>query len=111
MAVPSVAIRYDSGRFGAAAYRKCKPSFSTRKIEHSIPWLCASIKRVMLVRTSARDVPIRINFSESSTASADNDCEEASDVEDAWFGIRVGFGLSAICPSPVAGGRSIAQIL
>src|ERR1700722_16321508 len=33
-AAPSVAVRYDSGRFGAAAYRKCKPSSSTKKIEH-----------------------------------------------------------------------------
>ena len=37
--VPSVSVRYDSGRLGAAAYRKCRPSFSTRKIEHSIPSL------------------------------------------------------------------------
>src|SRR5271154_4993247 len=96
MAAPSVCLRYDSGKFGAAAYRRCRPSFSTRKIEHNIPVLCASIKEVMLVRTSVRDVPIRIIFNASSTASLDRGRGTASDVGEVCSKSRAGFELSAI---------------
>jgi hypothetical protein len=45
---------------------------SSGKIEHNIPSLWASFKMAMLVRTSVRDLPTRIIFTASSTASADN---------------------------------------
>src|SRR5438128_3106322 len=69
MHVPSVAAWYACGRFGATPYRRCNPSSSNRKIEHNIPSLWASIRRVILVRTSFRDAPMSIIFSASSTAS------------------------------------------
>jgi hypothetical protein len=38
---------------------------------------------MMLLRTSVRDVPMRIIFNASSTASLDSVCGEAGDIEDA----------------------------
>src|SRR5271154_5255833 len=52
MTIPSVAARYGSGRFGAAAYRKRGPSSSNRKIEHNVPGLWPSMRRAMDDRTS-----------------------------------------------------------
>src|ERR1700726_1723784 len=69
MHVPSVAAWYACGRCGATPYRRCNPSSSNRKIEHNIPSLWASIRRVILVRTSFRDAPMSIIFNASSTAS------------------------------------------
>ena len=70
-------------RFGAAAYRRCKPSSSSRKIEHDIPSVWPSMRWVTLVRTSFRGAPRRINFNASSTASLDRVCAGAGDVGDA----------------------------
>src|SRR5690242_16601210 len=83
MHTPSVAARYASGRFAAAAYRRCEPSSSSRKIEHDIPSLWASIRRVTLVSTSFRGAPRRIIFNAPSTASLDRLCDGAGDVGDA----------------------------
>ena len=56
------------GKIRSGAYRMSKPSSSTRKIEHGIPSLWASIKVAILVRISVRDLPTRIIFNASTTA-------------------------------------------
>src|SRR5712692_598304 len=81
MHVPSVAAWYACGRFAATPYRRCNPSSSNRKIEHNIPSLWASIRRVILVRTSFRDAPMSIIFSASSTASLGRVCAGDGDLE------------------------------
>src|SRR5712672_245928 len=83
MHVPSVAAWYACGRFAATPYRRCNPSSSNRKIEHNIPSLWASIRRVILVRTSFRDAPMSIIFSASSTASLGRVCAGDGDLEGA----------------------------
>src|SRR6202011_3039264 len=83
MHVPSVAAWYACGRFGATPYRRCNPSSSNRKIEHNIPSLWASIRRVILVRTSFRDAPMSIIFSASSTASLGRVCAGDGGLESA----------------------------
>src|SRR6266436_4840424 len=83
MHAPSVAAWNACGRFGATPYRRCNPSSSNRKIEHNIPSLWASIRRVILVRTSFRDAPISIIFSASSTASLGRVCAGDGDLESA----------------------------
>src|SRR6266436_5293962 len=84
MRTPSVAARYASGRFGAATYRKCNPSSSSRKIEHNIPSLWASIIRMRLVRTSFKDARMSITFNASSTASLGRVCARDGDVGSAF---------------------------
>jgi hypothetical protein len=79
----SVAARYAWGRFEAPAYRKCNPSSSTRKIEHNIPSLWDSIKRVTLVRISFRGAPRRIIFKASNTASLGRVWARTADERDA----------------------------
>src|SRR5882724_10164882 len=81
MHVPSVAAWNACGRFGATPYRRCNPSSSNRKIEHNIPSLWASIRRVILVRTSFRDAPMSIIFKASSTASLGRVCAGDGDIE------------------------------
>src|SRR5467141_3292294 len=81
MHVPSVAARYACGRFAVTPYRRCNPSSSNRKIEHNIPSLWASIRRVILVRTSFRDAPMSIIFNASSTASLGSVCAGDGDIE------------------------------
>src|SRR6266851_8539502 len=83
MHVPSVAARYACGRFAVTPYRRCNPSSSNRKIEHNIPSLWASIRRVILVRTSFRDAPMSIIVSASSTASLGRVCAGDGDLESA----------------------------
>src|SRR3984957_12756601 len=83
MHVPSVAAWYACGRFGGTPYRRGNPSSSNRKIEHNIPSLWASIRRVILVRTSFRDAPMSIIFSASSTASLGRVCAGDGDLEGA----------------------------
>src|SRR5260370_30769790 len=83
MHVASVAAWYAWGRCGATPYRRCNPFSSNRKIEHNIPSLWASIRRVILVRTSFRDAPMSIIFSASSTASLGRDCAGDGDLESA----------------------------
>src|SRR5580692_9225515 len=80
MRTPSVAARYAFGRFGAAPYCKCNPSSSSRKIEHNIPLLWASIRPMRLVRTSFKDAPMSIIFNASSTASLGRVCARDGDV-------------------------------
>src|SRR5260370_1319230 len=107
MHVPSVAAWYACGRFGATPYRRCNPSSSNRKIEHNIPSLWASIRRVILVRTSFRDVPMRIIFSASSTASLGRVCARDGDLEGAC---RLGNVLTfAINWPPTSDVRNIIQ--
>jgi hypothetical protein len=81
MHVPSVAARYACGKFAVTPYRRCNPSSSNRKIEHNIPSLWASIRRVILVRTSFRDAPMSIIFNASSTASLGRVCAGDGDIE------------------------------
>src|ERR1700732_3002596 len=83
MHVPSVAAWYACGRFAATPYRRCNPSSSNRKIEHNIPSLWASIRRVILVRTSIRAAPMSIIFSASSTASLGRVCAGDEDLDSA----------------------------
>src|SRR5580692_140888 len=108
MRTPSVAARYASGRFGAAPYCKCNPSSSSRKIEHNIPSLWASIRPMRLVRTSFKDAPMSIIFNASSTASLGRVCARDGDVGSACrLGDPLGF---AIYQRPVSrDASSIAQ--
>src|SRR5712672_2333539 len=97
MHVPSVAAWYASGRFAVTPYRRCNPSSSNRKIEHNIPSLWASIRRVILVRTSFRDAPMSIIFSASSTAALGRVCAGDGDLESAC---RLGNVLSFVINWP-----------
>src|SRR5713101_5075870 len=107
MHTPSVAAWNASGRL-AAPYRRCKPSSSTRKIEHNIPSLWASIRRVRVVRTSFRGAPRRIIFNASSTASLGRVCAGDGDVGSAC---RLGDALAFAINQPLVSrdASSIAQ--
>src|SRR5580704_14093548 len=59
-------------------------SSSSREIEHSIPVLSASIRRVIVVRTSFRGAPRRIIFNASSTASLGRVCAMDGDFGSAF---------------------------
>src|ERR1700736_3282301 len=108
MHVPSVAAWYACGRFAATPYRRCKPSSSTRKIEHNIPSLWASIRRVIVVRTSFRGAPRSIIFNASSTASPGSICAGDGDVGSACrLGDAVAFAINRPLVSRDA--SSIAQ--
>ena len=103
MHVPSIAAWYACGRFGPTPYRRCNPSSSNRKIEHNIPALWASIRRVILVRTSFRDAPMSIIFNASSTASLGRVCAGDGDLEGACrLGNDLTFAInwqrSRLCP-------------
>src|SRR6266478_1973764 len=63
---------------------KCNPSSSSRKIEHNIPSLWASIIRMRLVRTSFKDARMSITFNASSTASLGRVCASDGDVGSAF---------------------------
>src|ERR1700691_277331 len=80
MSIPSVAARYGSGKFGAAAYRKRRPSSSSRKIEHNVPGLWPSIRRAIVVRTSLSGAPARISFRESRMLSRERVCERLDEL-------------------------------
>src|SRR6266446_5728619 len=100
MHVPSIAARYACGSFAATPHRRCNPSSSNRKIEHNIPSLWASIRRVILVRTSFRDAPMSIIFSASSTASLGRVCGDDGDVGKALI-VRFGDPLAFAINGPL----------
>jgi hypothetical protein len=80
MTIPSVAARYASGRFGAAEYRKPRPTLSRMKIEQSMPGSCASIRRATVARTSLSPAPARISFKESRMLPPERVCKRTDEV-------------------------------
>src|SRR3981189_2183511 len=108
MHIPSIAAREVCGRVLAAPYRRGKPSSSTRRIEHNVPLLWASIRRVIDVRTSFRGAPRSIIFNASRTASPGRVCAGDGDVGSACgLGDAMAFAINQ--PLVSCDASSIAQ--